>query len=66
MDRLQLKIPIKKLQVYNTIHFYTVPHNNVSNLNRAKVILIKKVSTEEWHGCRSKNITLKMYTVAEK
>ena len=29
-------------QVNNTIHFYTVPHNNVGNQNRAKVLSFPK------------------------
>ena len=37
MDRVWLKTPIKKLQVNNTFNFYTVAHNNIGNLKRAKV-----------------------------
>ena len=63
MDRVWLKTPIKKLQVNNTFNFYTVAHNNVGNLKRAKVfdskdkkmifnfVRLQKTVTEMWTGC---------------
>ena len=45
MDRVRLKTPIKNFKKNNTIHFYTVPHNKVSNLNRAKVLNFPKDNT---------------------
>ena len=36
IDRVWLNNTYWKLQVNNTIHFFTFPHNNVGNLNRAK------------------------------
>ena len=61
-----VKKHLLKLQVNNNIHFYTVPHNNRGNLNRAKVLSFSKDKLRRLQKVNTQFIAFFSYLTALK